>query len=117
MANFNEQTAKEFLQRTMTVVGSSAAIEDQNGTFLKKYATVVNSKDAIKIVAPETTGSTGAKTGSTSEQGQTGSTGAQTGSTGAQTGSTGAQTGSTSEQGATDSTDAGAGEGTDVQAD
>jgi hypothetical protein len=105
MAKFNEQTAKEFLQRTMTVVGSSAAIEDQNSTFLEKYATAVYSPEAIAIVAPE-------KPKTIDEQGQTGSTGAQTGSTSEQ-----GQTGSNDEQGATDSTDAGAGEGTDNQGD
>lgn len=92
MANFNEQTAKEFLQRTMTVVGSSAAIEDQNRDFLKRYATVVDSKDAIAIVAPE-------KPATVDEQEQTGATGEQ------------------EQTGATGSTDAGAGEGTDVQGD
>jgi hypothetical protein len=106
MANFNEQTAKEFLQRTMTVVGSSAAIEDQNSKFLKRYATVVYSPDAIKIVAPEPTGATGeqGQTGATGEQGQTGATGEQ-----GQTGATGAGLG--------DGTDAGAGDGTDNQED
>lgn len=91
MANFNEQTAKEFLQRTMTVVGSSAAIEGQNREFLTRYATVVDSKDAIAIVAPE-------KPATVDEQEQTGTTGEQ-----GQTGSTGS--------------DAGAGEGTDNQGD
>lgn len=92
MANFNEQTAKEFLQRTMTVVGSSAAIEDQNSTFLERYATAVYSPEAIAIVAPE-------KPATVDEQGQTGSTGEQ------------------EQTGATGSTDAGAGEGTDDQGD
>lgn len=89
MANFNEQTAKEFLQRTMTVVGSSAAIEEQNSTFLERYATTVYSPEAIAIVAPE-------KPKTIDEQGQTGAT---------------------SEQGPTSTTDAGAGEGTDNQGD
>jgi hypothetical protein len=104
MANFNEQTAKEFLQRTMTVVGSSAAIKDQNSTFLEKYATAVYSPEAIAIVAPE-------KPKTIDEQGQTGATSEQ--------GPTG-ETGATSEQGPTGetgATDAGAGEGTDVQGD
>lgn len=92
MANFNEQTAKEFLQRTMTVVGSSAAIEDQNREFLTRYATAVDSKDAIAIVAPE-------KPATVDEEGQTGATGEQ------------------EQTGATGTTNAGAGEGNDEQGD
>ena len=79
MANFNEQTAKEFLQRTMTVVGSSAAIEEQKREFLERYATAVYSPEAIAIVAPENPATVDeqGQTGSTGEQGQTGSTGEQ----------------------------------------
>jgi hypothetical protein len=97
-----EKEAKDFLQRTMTVVGSSDAIKDKKRVFLEKYATAVYSPDAIDIVAPK---DPGAPT-DLDDQGQTG----DTGSTGS--------TGSTDDQGSTGSTgstDAGAGEGTDTE--
>jgi hypothetical protein len=42
--------AKEFLQRTLTVVGKEPAIEQPNEAFLRRYATVVGSKEAIDEV-------------------------------------------------------------------
>ena len=91
-----EKEAKDFLQRTMTVVGSSDAIKDKERDFLEKYATAVYSPDAIDIVAPK---DPGAPT-DLDDQGSTGSTGS---------------TGSNDDQDPTDP--AGAGEGTDNQGD
>ena len=65
--------AKEFLHKHMTVVGSSAAIEEPDTAFLTKYATVATAGDAIAVIGA--TGETG-ETGTTGETGETGKTGA-----------------------------------------
>lgn len=49
------ELAEEFLRKYATVIGTLDAIERKDRDFLLKYATVVGSKDAIDLVAPETT--------------------------------------------------------------
>lgn len=84
-----EQLAEDFLRKYATVIGTLDAIKDKDRTFLLKYATVVGSKDAIDLVAPEDSGDPVV----IDDQGGTGSTGS-TGSDDNQggTGSTGTVT-------------------------
>ena len=53
------EDAKDFLKRTLTVVGKDAAVDKADETFLKRYATVVGSPEAIEAVCGAT-GATGA---------------------------------------------------------
>ena len=71
------QLAEEFLRKYATVIGTLEAIENQDRNFLLKYATVVGSKDAIDLVAPEDSDDPTV----IDDQGGTGSTGS-TGGTG-----------------------------------
>lgn len=48
------QLAEDFLRKYATVIGTLEAIEKPDRTFLLKYATVVGSPAAIDLVAPET---------------------------------------------------------------
>ena len=47
------QLAEEFLRKYATVIGTLEAIEKPDRKFLLKYATVVGSPAAIDLVAPE----------------------------------------------------------------
>ena len=99
------QLAEDFLKKYATVIGTLDAIKEQDRDFLLKYATVIGSKDAIDLVAPE---DSGAPTGM-DDQGPTGGTGSNDDQGG---------TDSNDDQdptGGTDSNDAGAGEGTDTE--
>lgn len=87
------QLAEDFLKKYATVIGTLDAIKEKDREFLLKYATVVGSKDSIDLVAPEDSGAT---TG-IDDQDPTGGTG------------------SNDDQDPTN--DAGAGEGTDNQGD
>lgn len=48
------QLAEEFLRKYATVIGTLDAIKEKDREFLLKYATVVGSPAAIDVVAPET---------------------------------------------------------------
>ena len=48
------QLAEEFLRKYATVIGTLDAIKEKDRKFLLKYATVVGSPAAIDLVAPET---------------------------------------------------------------
>ena len=48
------ELAEEFLRKYATVIGTLDAIERKDREFLLKYATVVGSPAAIDLVAPET---------------------------------------------------------------
>lgn len=48
------ELAEEFLRKYATVIGTLDAIKEKDREFLLKYATVVGSPAAIDVVAPET---------------------------------------------------------------
>lgn len=53
----DKEQAKEFLKKTITVVGKDKAVDDGDEAFLKKYATVVGSVEAIETVCGSGSGS------------------------------------------------------------
>jgi len=53
----DKEQAKAFLKRTITIVGKDKAIDDGDEVFLKKYATVLGSVEAIETVCDSGNGS------------------------------------------------------------